>query len=199
MISDPRPPRLRASGTPRTTLLRVAVAFAWLIALALVSTSCGYSLAGRGSFLPEYIKTIGIPSFTNRTTVFNLETQVTQKVRAEFISRGKYKIVPDTTGVDAVLTGEVTGVNIAPASFTADQIASRYVITMSARADLRDVRENNKILWENPALVFRQEYEAQSGQNALDPAAFFGQDANALDRMTTDFARTIVSAILEAF
>jgi hypothetical protein len=57
----------------------------------------------------------------------------------------------------------------------------------------------NKVLWENPALVFRQEYEAQSGQTALDPTAFFGQDQNALERMTTEFSRSIVSAILEAF
>jgi hypothetical protein len=35
--------------------------------------------------------------------------------------------------------------------------------------------------------------------NALDPAAFFGQDLNALERMSTDFAQSIVSAILEAF
>ncbi len=69
---------------------------------------------------------------------------------------------------------------------------------MVARVELRDVRDNS-VLWENPALVFRQEYEAQSGNTALDPAAFFGQDVNALDRMTNDFARTIVSAILEAF
>jgi len=54
---------------------------------------------------------------------------------------------------------------------------------MSARVSLRDVREN-KVLWENPNLVFRQEYEAQSGQTQLDPSAFFGQDQNALDRMT---------------
>jgi hypothetical protein len=47
--------------------------------------------------------------------------------------------------------------------------------------------------------VFRQEYEAQSGNTALDPNAFFAQDVNALDRMTNDMARTIVSAILEAF
>ena len=48
-------------------------------------------------------------------------------------------------------------------------------------------------------MVFRQEYEAQSGVNALDPAAFFGQDLNALERMSSDFAQSIVSAILEAF
>jgi hypothetical protein len=47
--------------------------------------------------------------------------------------------------------------------------------------------------------LFRQEYYAQSDQATADPAAFFGQDTNALDRLTADFARTIVSAILEAF
>ena len=106
---------------------------------------------------------------------------------------------PDATSVDALLTGEITAVAIQPVSFTTQQLASRYTITMSARVELRDVREN-KVLWENPNLVFRQEYEAQSaGQAQPDPAAFFGQDQNALDRMTTEFARSIVSAILEAF
>jgi hypothetical protein len=166
--------------------------------LCELASGCGYSLAGRGSFLPDYIKTIGIPTFENRTTLFNLETQMTQKVRSEFIGRGHYQIVPDAANVDAVLTGEVSGVSIQPVSFTPQQFASRYTITMTARVELRDVREN-KVLWENPSLVFRQEYEAQSSETQLDPAAFFGQDQNALDRMTTDFARTIVSAILEAF
>ena len=45
----------------------------------------------------------------------------------------------------------------------------------------------------------RGRIRATAFQAALDPAAFFGQDANALERMTSDFARTIVSAILEAF
>ena len=170
-----------------------------LCAAGVLSTvGCGYALAGRGSFLPEYIKTIGVPTFTNRTTVFNLETLLTQKVRAEFIGRGKYRIVPENTGVDALLTGEVTSVSIVPASFGANQLASRYALTMAARIELRDLREN-KVLWENPSLLFRQEYEATSGASATDPVAFFQQDANALERISTDFARSIVSAILEAF
>jgi lipopolysaccharide assembly LptE-like protein len=173
--------------------------FVVLAILVTLSTSgCGYSLAGRGSFLPDYIRTIGIPTFANRTTVFNLETQMTQKVRSEFIGRGHYRIVPDAANVDALLTGEVSSVTIQPLSFTDQQLASRYVITMSASVELRDTREN-KVLWENPGLLFRQEYEAQGGQTALDPAAFFGQDTDALDRLTTEFARSIVSAILEAF
>src|SRR6185295_3461426 len=158
---------------------------AWLAAFVavcgcvlLVSSACGYSLAGRGSFLPDYIKTIGVPTFANRTTVFNIQTQMTEKVRAEFIGRGKYRIVPDETNVDALLTGSVNDVNIQPVSFTTNQLASRYVITMTADVQLKDTH-GNKILWENPGLIFRQEFEApSSGQLVLDPSSFFGQDAN---------------------
>jgi hypothetical protein len=181
----------------RVAALHLARAVALFVGVFALS-GCGYSLAGRGSFLPDSIKVIGVPTFGNRTTLFNLETQMTEKVRAELIGRGKYKIVPDSENVDAVLTGEITGVSITPLTFTGTQLASRYNITMSARVELRDLHEN-KVLWENQGLVFRQEYDAQSGQNALDPAAFFGQDQNALDRMTTEFARSIVSALLEAF
>jgi tRNA/tmRNA/rRNA uracil-C5-methylase (TrmA/RlmC/RlmD family) len=134
----------------------------------------------------------------NRTTIFNLETMLTERVRAEFIGRGKYQILPESTGVDALLTGEVTAVSLVPASFTTEQLASRYALTMTARIELRDVKEN-KILWENPSVMFRQEYEATSGTGSADPAAFFQQNTNALERMSTEFARTIVSAILEAF
>jgi hypothetical protein len=179
--------------------LRCLSAVAGTAALSLLFQGCGYSLAGRGSFLPDYIRTIGIPAFANRTPLFNLETIMTEKVRSEFISRGKYHIVPETQNVDAVLTGQVTGVNITPLAFTTQQIASRYTVTMSASVELRDVRES-RVLWENPTLVFRQDWDNQTGtQQQLDPAAFFGQDQNALDRITSEFARSIVSAILEAF
>ena len=169
-----------------------------LCVLCAAAEGCGYALAGHGSFLPASIRTIGVPTFLNRTTVFNLETMLTQKVRAELIGRGKYQILPQNSGVDALLTGEVTAVSITPASFNPQQLATRYAITMTAKIELRDLRENT-VLWENASVMFRQEYEATAATTALDPAAFFQQDVNAFERMSTEFARTIVSAILEAF
>jgi hypothetical protein len=166
--------------------------------LCLTAAGCGYALAGRGSFLPPSIQRIGVPAFTNETPVFNLETLLTEKVRGEFIGRGRYQILPQDTGVDAVLIGELSSVSIVASSFNTDQLASRYTITIIAGIQLRDVAED-RILWENPRMVFREDYPNTSGTNALDPAAFFGQEANALDRVSSDFARTIVSAILEAF
>ena len=166
---------------------------------AVVSSGCGYTLAGRGSFLPDYIQTIGIPTFANRTPIFNLETQVSDKVRSEFIGRGRYRIVPDGNNVDAVLIGEVTSATATvPVGLNAQQVAATYELTMTARAELRDVR-GNKVLWENPALTFRQTYPSTGSQNIQDANAFFAQDQNALERMTSEFARAIVSAILEAF
>ena len=175
------------------SLARIAVLLA-----AISSTSCGYSLAGRGSFLPAYIQTIGIPLFGNATTFFNVDQIVTQKVRSEFIGRGKYKVLPESTGVDAVLTGTIVSITVVPASFNADQQASRYFITLTAKIEFRDLRAN-KTIWENPAMAFREEYQVSTASSALDANAFFGQETNALDRVATEFARSLISAILEAF
>ena len=186
--SEPtRENRLEASG------------FGLLVVLAALScASCGYALAGRGSFLPASIKTVGIPTFTNTTAYFEIGQILTEKVRSEFIGRGKYRILPESTGVDALLTGQITGVSVAPASFTGQQQASRYIITMTASIELKDV-QTDTVLWNNPSMSFQDEYDAATAVDVTDPTAFFGQESNAVQRVTTDFARAVVSAILEAF
>lgn len=178
---------------------RVTLGVAALVAGALGCTSCGYALAGSGSFLPASIKTIGIPLFANTTSYFDIGQIVTEQVRAEFIGRGRYRIVPEATGVDAVLTGQITSITIRPTAFTQEQQqASRYVITVTASIELREVLKD-AVVWSNPSLSFQEEYEATSGTSATDPAAFFGQEANAVQRVSSEFARAVVSAILEAF
>jgi hypothetical protein len=177
---------------------QVTTALMMALAVGMSSASCGYALAGRGSFLPAHIQVIGVPMFTNSTPYFELDQIFTEKVRSELIGRGRYKVLPDATGVDAVLSGQITGLAIAPVSFTQDQQASRYVATVTANISLRDTADN-KVLWQNPSLILREEFDAASGTDALDPTAFFGQGTNALQRLSTEFGRTVVSSILEAF
>lgn len=160
--------------------------------------SCGYALAGRGSSLPPSVKAIGIPVFTNNTRVFEIEQVLTQRVRTEFMGRGKFTILPTTTGADASLIGEITGLSIAPSGFNSQQQATRYAATLTARIEFRDLK-SDKVLWSNPGMVFREEYEVTTVAPGADPTLFFGQNTNALDRLATDFAKTVVSAILEAF
>lgn len=183
-----------AQARPRA--LRVVVS--GLLAACGALQGCGYSLAGRGSFLPAYIRTIAVPDFTNTTTIFDVERRITERVRTEFISRGRYTILPQQAGADAVLTGEISSITLAPAAFTAEQQASRYVLTLVAKVEFRDLKAG-KVLWQNPSLQFREEYEITTGQNAGDVSAFFGQNTNALERLANEFARSVVSSILEAF
>jgi hypothetical protein len=170
-------------------------------AAAIASTSCGYALAGQGNFLPDYIRTIGIPPFTNQTAYFDIAQISTDKVRTEFIGRGKYKVVPEAVGADAVLNGVITGISIVPTAFGTAQQASRYVITVTANIELRDAQKNT-VLWSNPAVAVREEYDGNQSTSAdtvIDASQFFNQEAGAVRRITDEFARTVVSSILEAF
>jgi hypothetical protein len=183
----------------------VRALFALLIVLtaAPLMSSCGYSLAGRGSSLPATIRSVGIPLFENATPVFELEQLMTEKVRLEFIGRGKYRVMPDAPGADAVLLGGITSVTITPTSFNSNQQATRYAFSMVIKVEFRDAA-TNRILYENPALSFREEYEvagnvAAGTGSAPDANAFLGSNSEAKERMANDFARSVVSSILEAF
>jgi hypothetical protein len=178
------------------------LAVAALVAASFVPwTGCGYSLAGRGAFLPAHIRTIGIPLFANATTVFDAEQLLTQRVRSEFIGRGKYTVVPETAGTDAVLEGQITSITLMPSAFDDQQLATRYLVVVTTSIQFRDTKDKRTI-WENPSLVFREEFEVATLAAAggpIDVQAFFGQGSNALERVANEFARTVVSSILEAF
>ena len=169
-----------------------------LLAIAM-SSGCGYALAGRGSFLPEYIRTIAIPPLENRTTFFQVEQVLSEKIRTEFIGRGKYTIVPTAGGTDAVLSGAITGITVQPVGFTEQQLASRYLFTLTMRVQFTDAT-TNQVLWSDEALTFREEYDLSTrGNAALEGAGFLDQERTSFERISSDVARTVVSAILEAF
>lgn len=176
---------------------RKFVALALALTAFLMEGGCSYTLAGRGSFLPSYIHVIGIPLFVNKSPIFDLDRQVTDQVRAEFIGRGKYTIKPDASGVDGLLTGTITGVFLTPVAFNSAQQATRYALSMSATVEFTDMT-TNKVLWSNPSMQYREEF-ALNPTNAIDTTTFLGQNQNAQQRMASEFARALVSAILEAF
>jgi outer membrane lipopolysaccharide assembly protein LptE/RlpB len=167
--------------------------------LTFALTGCGYSLAGRGSFLPAYIKIIGVPEFTNNTSTFNLDQIVTGQVRQELQNRGGgFRVVPDATG-DAVLTGTITAISLTPSTFNANQQATAYRVTVTASVEFKDTHAN-KVIWTNPAMAFSEEYDVSSSVAATaDVNQFFGQNTTALMRLATNFAKSVVTSILENF
>lgn len=175
---------------------KIQIACVMLMA-AVLSSGCGYALAGRGSFLPDYIQIVGVPAFANKTPVFELERALTDRVRTEFGSRGKYRVQPDTNNVDAILTGTIVDVRLRNTAYTAGSQAARVALDVIASFEFRDVREN-KVIWTNPAMRFTEEYSPTTA-TGTDPAAFLGGNTNALERLAQTFARSVVTAIFEAF
>jgi hypothetical protein len=169
-----------------------------VLAAGIGAASCGYALAGRGSFLPDYIQTVGIPMFGNTTSHQTVEQLFTQKVRLEFQTSRRYTIVPSDENVDGIVRGEISAISLAPVGLNEQQLASRTRVTVTVKVQFEDVKAG-KILWENPSLAFSDEYELANPSSGLDVGSFIANDKVAFDRLSTDFARSVVSAILESF
>ena len=169
------------------------------VLLVVATSGCGYALAGRGSFLPDYIRIVGVPQLANQSTFFQVEQILTEKIRTEFIGRGRYTVIANPEGADAVVTGTVRSITVQPVGFTEQQLASRYQFTLTMSVEFTDSR-TSKVLWSNAALVFREEYELGIRSNVeVDAATFLSQERSSFDRISDDVARTVATAILEAF
>lgn len=168
------------------------------LVLALSLAACGYALAGRGNFLPDYIKIIGVPQFVNHSSTPDIDRVLTESVLAEFQTRRRYRVQPDVQGVDAILSGTINSVRVEAVAFTPAGQASQYAIIVSATVEFKEMREN-KVLWSNPALQYRELYDVTTSTLVNDPAAFLASNSLAYERLAKNFARSVITSILEAF
>src|SRR5579863_2947488 len=169
-----------------------------VIALSLVSIlvgGCNYQTAAHSVKLPADIKTIAIPAFRNQTNTYRIDQMLTASVVREFTTRTHYHILNDSTeAADATLRCTVLSTSASPLTYnSATGQAASVLIVVSMRASLTDDRKG-KMLYVNPSYVFREQYEVSQ-----DLASFFEEDSPALRRLSQDFARTLVSNILEDY
>ena len=171
----------------------------WLKTLAaaacvLVNFGCGYHVSGKGDLLPKTLHTIAIPAFGNITTRYKLTDRLPEAVAREFITRTRYKVIPDAGQADAVLNGTIINAVAYPiisdptlGRATAMQVNVTLSVTLTERA-------TGKVLYSRPSFEMRQRYEI-----SIDPQKYFEESDTALDRLCRDAARTVVSGILENF
>ena len=161
---------------------------------ALILAGCGYHIAGRADLLPKNIKTIDIEPFGNATVRANLARLVPAALAREFNSRTHYRIVAHAEQADAVLTGAILRFDNSP--IIADPVSGRAtgaLIVVVLQVTLTD-RQTGKVLFSRSNYDFRQRYEI-----ATDPQAYFDETGTAIERLSRDVARAVVSAVLENF
>jgi outer membrane lipopolysaccharide assembly protein LptE/RlpB len=164
-----------------------------LLATLFLLSGCGYGLVGRSNFLDPSIRTIEVPSFVNRTTRVELEQRVTQAVANELVSRGRLNLVTNSAEAHAILRGSIDTFNIYPIAFEQGR-ATRYQISITAKIELLDHRNDDKVLWKNDQYRFTENYEVN-----LSSAEAFDQETRAIQEIAVRFAESLVANLLEGF
>jgi len=179
--------------SPARLMLRCVV-LACAAAVLLLTTSCGYHTEGHNVRLPSDLHEIYVPGILNASPAYRVGQVLTEALIKELRERTNYRIVTVNDGnVDAVLTGTVTSVYIAPLTYdsvTGRISSSLVVIFMNAQL----TGKGGKVLWSNPNLLYREQY-----QESVAVASFFEEANPAVQRIADDFAKTTVANILEAF
>ncbi|HZC22085.1 MAG TPA: LptE family protein [Candidatus Binatia bacterium] len=159
----------------------------------LVTAGCGYHTSGHAAQIPETITTIAVPAFKNETLTYRIDQLLTAAVVREFTTRTRYHVISDPADADATLRGTVLSTVASPLTYdTATGRAASVLVVVSMKVELVD--RNGKVLYQNPSYVFREQYELSQ-----DLQSFFEEDSPAFRRLSQDFARTLVSNVLEGF
>lgn len=170
-----------------------------LLGAPVLQACGGYALVGKGVNLDPSIKRIGVPVFKDASGKAGLDQKITERVIEELLKRGHFDVVPDATGVDALVEGSIVNYTSQPVGFsteggtTAGTQASRYAIVLVARVRYSKTGVAQPI-WQTDGFTQREEYDVGE-----DPSSYFDQEELAIDRLAIAFARNIVAGMLEAF
>jgi outer membrane lipopolysaccharide assembly protein LptE/RlpB len=162
----------------------------WLLLL----TACGYALVGHGNSLDPKIRTVEVPAFVNRTTRVGLEQLVTQSVGDEMVARGRLKLVTNPNDADAILRGSIDSFGIFPIAFNAQGRATQYQISITAKIELLDHRNDDKVIWKNDQYRFSENYQIN-----LESTDAFDQETRAIAEIAQRFAESLVTNLMEGF
>lgn len=156
-------------------------------------TEC-YKPVGRGDGLPKHIKTLAIPPFQNPSLRFKVEQRFTSAMVDEALRRSRSLHVTSTAeGADAVMLGTIKAFTFRPVLLDDLGRARLFEVAITIGLTVRD-QTKNKILFQNQNFIFRGEYEI-----AGDPKTFFSEEGPAVDRIAKDFAKSVMTTILEGF
>jgi TolB-like protein len=168
---------------------RLALTGVLLLGCAAALPGCGYTLSGRNTFLPERIRVIMVAPFVNRTQRPEIEQRVTEETARELAKRGRYKVVSERKGADALLEGAITEYRSTPVQLNLQGRATRLETVVTLQATLRDL-SSETVLWSQSGLVFREQYDVQD--QVLE-------ENLALDQIAQGAAAALVNSMFEGF
>lgn len=170
--------------------VKKAVLF-FFIAMLAIGAGCGYRIRGSVGRLPAGIQSLGIPTFRNSTSQYKIEQMITRAVLKEFSIRTRVPVNSGSSGIDAVLLGEIRNVSSVPATFGSQTFGSAFLVTVQMSVKLVKLKDST-VIWQKEDFLYRERYVLNS--TVRD---FFSEENPALERLARDFAASLASTILE--
>jgi len=171
------------------TLRSIARTLFFLCLLGLPA-ACGYRVVSSVQNLPGGVRSLGIPTFKNETREYQVEQRITAAVLKEFMLRTRVPVSSKSSGVDAVLLGEVRNVSSNPEAFGTDAFASAFLVTVQMSVKLVRLKDG-VVIWENPDFTFHGRYVLTT-----KVTEFFSEENAAVERLAAEFATSLASTIL---
>jgi Lipopolysaccharide-assembly len=135
------------------------------VAFAIGLGGC-YSFSGGGGF-PSDVRTIFIAQFENKTTQFDLDSELFRKL-TESVPRSLGLRTAGEQVADAILRGRITRYDDTAQSYQPGQSGNVQVlqnqVTITLTVEIVDVKRN-EILWESQSVIGRGEYRPDSQQD----------------------------------
>ena len=119
----------------------------WVFFILLLN-GCGYYLTGTGSTLPEHLKTLSIPVFTNNSSQPEIHRELTSAIINAFITDGRVKVVRKGQS-DMVMKGSLIHYELKTLSFSANAFAGDYIVVLGVDIEVTDRVKNEPYLKQN--------------------------------------------------
>ncbi|HEV7508295.1 MAG TPA: LPS assembly lipoprotein LptE [Thermoanaerobaculia bacterium] len=168
--------------------------FLILLLLALVALAgCGYALVGKGSNIPDDVKSVYLQPLQNKTQRQQVEQELTQAIAMELVTRQRFAIVGNPSEATAEIAGAVTGFAVTPVTFDNTGRATAYEISITAQIVFKRTGTEGKVLWKSDNYTFREDYPVEATQ------AYIDLETPAIQKASKQFAETLVTSLLEGF
>jgi outer membrane lipopolysaccharide assembly protein LptE/RlpB len=169
----------------------------------LAASGCGYHRVGSTAHLPDTVQTLAVPIFKNKTQSYHTEVPMTQAVVHAFSDRTRLKVSADGADTaDATVHGTIISESVQPLTYRTEtnnvqagqttSVTSSFLVTINVNVVVTD--RDQRVLYQHNNYVFHEQFETSS-----DPTSFIEEDSPAVQRLSRDFAQSLVSDILESF
>jgi outer membrane lipopolysaccharide assembly protein LptE/RlpB len=163
-------------------------------ALLLVLAGCGYALVGRGSNIPADVKSVYLKPLENHTQRQLVDQSLTRAIADELVTRRRFDVVSSEAQANAEIVGSVTGFGVTPVTFDQTGRATQYELAITAQITFKRVGTEGKVIWKSDRYTFRESYPVNTAS-----ANYFDLEDSTINKASQEFARTLVTDLLEGF